>query len=101
MAMPRAWPSFRVLVDEGRLDRRLLRGKLLHHPREPVVQFHEARGERGLVAGGDRAAGNVDQPVAVDVDQAPAGAAEPGIDTDDANRAAHLVPLIDRPGRTA
>ena len=55
-----------------------------------VIERDEAFGQRKLVAGRDRAASDIDQAVALDLDQAPAGAAEPRIDTEDANRAAHL-----------
>ena len=42
-----------------------------------------------LVAGLDRTAGDIDQPVAVGFDQAPAGAAQARIDAENANQAAH------------
>ena len=47
-----------------------------------------------LLVGLDRAAGHVDQPVALAADQAPAGAAEARIDAEDANRLSHRAPLI-------
>ena len=48
-----------VLVDEGRLDRRLVGRELLDHLDEPVVDRDQPLGERDLVAGRDRAAGDV------------------------------------------
>src|SRR5690606_20321849 len=86
-----------VLVDEGCLHRRLFGAKLLDHAGEPVVDRHQPLSQRRLVAGRDRAAGDEDQPVAVNVDHAPAGAAKAGIDTENANRAAHDGPLIAPP----
>ena len=76
----------RVGVDEGRLDRRLVRPVALDHLGQPVVNDHQPRAEVGPLAGLQRAAGDVNQPVADAFHQAPAGAAEPGIDTEDANR---------------
>ena len=43
----------------------------------------------------------IGQPIAFDLDDAPAGAAEPRIDTEDANRAAQHEPVIPRPERVA
>src|SRR6185436_2775551 len=77
-----------VFVDEGRLDRRLVGRPLLDHRREPVVDHHQPLGQRTFVAGRNRAAGGEDQPVASNVDHAPAGAPEPRVDTENANRTA-------------
>ena len=74
-----------VLVDEGLLDRGLARIELAEHPRKPCMDRHEPLGQRQVLARLDRAAGDEDQPVAVDVDHAPAGAAEAGVDAEDAD----------------
>ena len=79
----------RVAVDEGRLDRGLVRAEFVDDARQPVMDRHQPFGERELVAGLDRAAREVDQPVALAADQAPAGAAEARIDAEDANRFCH------------
>ena len=76
----------RVLVDEGRFDRRLAGMKLLDDANQTIVDRQQPNGERGLVFARDRAAADKRQPVAVNVDDAPAGAAEPRIDAQDANR---------------
>ena len=75
----------RIGVDEGRLHRRLVRAVAFDHRDQPVMDGHQPLAERRALAGLDRAAGDVDQPVAVGLDQAPAGAAEPRIDAEDAN----------------
>ena len=60
----------------------------------------EPHAETGALAGLDRAAGDVDQPVAVALDQPPAGAAEARIDAEDANRGFQHAPVIaPRPGQ--
>ncbi len=91
-ATPRAWPSLSValasLLTKVASTAASSGDELLDHLREPVVDRHQPLGERALVAGGDRAAGHEDQPVAGNVDHAPAGAAEPGIDAENANRTA-------------
>ena len=84
----------RVAVDEGRLDRRLVGPEFVDDAREPVMDRHQPLGQRQLVVGLDRTAGQVDQPVALAGDQAPAGAAEARIDAEDANRLCHRGPLI-------
>src|SRR5581483_11943816 len=88
----------RIAVDEGRFHRRFMRRKFVDHAAEPVMDGDEPPAERHLLARLYRAAGNKDQPVALSLDQAPAGAAEPRIDAEDANRAAHATPLIARTG---
>ena len=55
---------------------------------------HQPRTEIGALAGLYRAAGNVNEPVAVALDQAPAGAAEARIDAENTNRLADHAPLI-------
>src|SRR2546423_1713116 len=60
----------------------------------PAVDGTQLSGERVLVVRGDRAAGHEDQPVAGNVDHAPAGAAESGVDAENANRRPHPKALI-------
>ncbi len=63
------------------------------------MDHHQPLAERGALAGLDRTAGDVNQPVAVALDQAPAGAAEPRIDAEDANRGLeHASCVAPRPG---
>ena len=96
-AMPRAWPSFRVAVaslltkvastaaSSGR--------ELVDHcgqARRGSSTSRSASEALSLVATEPQA--TIDQPVAVDLDHAPAGAAEPRIDAEDANRACHHRP---------
>ena len=88
--LPQLQGRNRVAVHEGRLDGGLVRAEFLHDAREPVVDRDEAFGERGLAVGLDRAAGHIHQPVAGAADHAPAGAAEPRIDPENANRLAHV-----------
>jgi len=78
-----------VLVDEGGLNRRLVRPVCVDHLHHRVMERHQPHGERGRLVGLGRAAGDVDETVALDLDHPPAGAAEPGIDAKDANRSAH------------
>ena len=98
MAMPRACPSLRVAdgvaIDEGLLDRGLVRRVLRDHAAQAVVDRDQPHRQRRLVVGHHRAAGEKRESVAVDHDHAPAGAAEPGIDAEDANRFAHAASLI-------
>ena len=84
----------RVAVDEGRLDRGLVGPEFVDDARQPVMDRHQPLGERELLVGLDRAARQVDQPVALAADQAPAGAAEARVDAEDANRLCHRGPLI-------
>src|SRR5262249_48672370 len=83
-----------VAVDEGRLDRRLIRRMLGHHLPQTVVDADEARGKCRLVVAGDRAAGQERQPRALDRHHPPAGAAKPGIDAKDANRSRAHAPCV-------
>ena len=55
---------------------------------EPVVNGDKPHGERRLVVGRHRPAGDEAQPVAVDFDDPPAGAAKPRVDAENANRLA-------------
>ena len=64
---------------------------------EEIDLRREARATRRLVVGDERAAGEITEPVALDRDHAPAGAAEPRIDAEDANRAAQHALVIPRP----
>ena len=93
MAMPRAWPSFSVALaslftkvastaaSSGR--------KLLEDAHQPVVDGEKPRRERVPIVGRHRAAAEKAEPVAGNLDDAPAGAAEPRIDPENANRAGH------------
>ncbi len=83
-----------VAVDESVLDRRLLRRVFLDHRDQPVMDHDQALTQARPLAGFHRAAGDVDQPVAVGFDQAPAGTAEPRIDAENANRLPGHGPLI-------
>ena len=75
-----------ILVDEGRLHGRFVgRMEFLDHPPQAVVNGDKPEREAGLVVGRDRPAGHEAQPIALDRHHAPAGAAEPGIDAEDAN----------------
>src|SRR5262249_44465184 len=76
----------RICVDEGRLDRRFVRLITLDDRDQSVMDRHQAGAEKGTVTRFQRAAGDVNQPVAIGFDQAPAGAAEPRIDGENANR---------------
>jgi hypothetical protein len=67
---------------------------LLDHAAQSVVDGEEPHRQLGFVVGGERAAGQEAQPIAVDRHHAPAGAAEAGIDAEDANRSAHGHALI-------
>ncbi len=98
MAMPRAWPSLsvalRVLVDEGRLDGGLVGPEFVENAHQPVMDGEKPHGERIAIVGRHRAAADKVKPIAGNLDHAPAGAAEPGIDAENANRAGHGVRLI-------
>src|SRR2546421_8602198 len=81
-------------MDEGRFDRGFVGAELLDDARKPVMDGHQPLRQGQPVVGLDRAAGEIDQPVALAGDQAPAGAAEARIDAEDANRLAHGGLLI-------
>ena len=78
-----------VLVDESRLDRGLVGRMLGDHAAQAVVDGDQPLRQRRLVVGRERAAGEEAEPVAFDRNHAPAGAAEPRIDPQDANRSCH------------
>ena len=83
-----------VTIDEGILDRGFVRRILLDHRDQPVMNGHQPRAEIGPLARFHRAAGDVNEPVAVALDQAPTGTAEARIDAENANRLADHAPLI-------
>src|SRR5262245_11605909 len=90
-----------VLVDEGRLHRRLVRRVRFDHAAQAVVDSKEPPGELRPVVGRERAASKEAQAIAVDRYHPPAGAAQPGVDTEYANRGAHDPALITPPARRA
>ena len=92
--LPELERRLRVLVDEGLLDRDLVRRELAHHRGEPVMELLEALGEAGLVVRGDRPAGDEGQPRSLDRDQPPAGAAQAGVDAEDAGRRRGKSPAV-------
>ena len=77
----------RIAVDEGLLDRRLMRPLAFDQTGQQAMDRRQALGERGCGVGLDRAATDEDQPRAGGLDHAPAGRAQAGIDAEDANRA--------------
>ena len=81
-----------VLVDEGGLDRRLVGAELVEDAHQAVVNGKKPYRQCVPVVGGHRAAGEKDEPVAGNLDHAPAGAAEPRIDAENANWAASCRP---------
>ena len=87
-----------VLVDEGRLDRCLVGAEFVEDAHQSVVNGEQPRRQVVPVVAGHRAAADESEPVAGNLDDAPTGAAEPGIDAENANRARHLPSLI-APGR--
>ena len=100
IAMPRAWPSLSVAlaslltkVASTAASSGAKSSTTLASP-SWIVTSRSASETLSLVATEPQA--DVDQPVAVDLDQAPAGAAEPRIDAENANRAAH-GDLVDSP----
>ena len=76
----------RICIDESCLDCRFMRLILLDHRDQTVMNCEQPHAEIGAIAGFQRTASDVDQPVAVGFYQAPAGAAEPRIDAENANR---------------
>ena len=79
-----------------RLDRRLVGPERIDEAHELVMECREPLTQRRLVVRARRAAGDIDEAVAIDRDDAPAGAAEPRIDAENANRAGHDGPVIAR-----
>src|SRR5262245_46832038 len=76
----------RIGVHKCRFDRRFVRPVLLDHREQPVMNCQQADAQIRTIIGFQRAASDMDQPIAVGLDQAPAGAAEPRIDAENANR---------------
>jgi hypothetical protein len=75
-----------VGVDEGLLDRRLVRGVSLQHRRQGVVKLDQTLGQGATGVGMDRAVGDVGQAVADDVNDAPPGVAQARVDPQQTNR---------------
>ena len=101
--MPRACPSLSV-ADASLLTKvastAASSGAMLgDHATQPVVDRDQPLRQRRLVVGRHRAAGEEAEPIALDHNHAPAGAAEPRIDPQDANRSSHDGSLI-APGVT-
>ena len=99
--MPRAWPSLSVAlaslltkVASTAASSGAKSSTTLASP-SWIVTSRSASETLSLVATEPQA--DVDQAVALDLDHAPAGAAEPRIDAEDANRAAHDASVIDPP----
>ena len=72
----------RVFVDEHLFDRRALGPVLPDDGGEPIVEVEQAHRKIGLGVGPDLTVGDVAQPVSLGGDDAPAGAGQPGIETD-------------------
>ena len=78
-----------VAVDEGLLDRRLVGRVVADHRREPAVQRQQPVRQLAVERRMDRAGGDEGERIAARRDDAPAGAAEAGIDAEDANLSDH------------
>ena len=78
-----------IAIDEGRLDRRLVRRERIHHPLQLVMDGAEPLGERRACSGVIVPGGDERQPRTEALDDAPASAPKAGIDANDANRLAH------------
>src|SRR5882672_6118621 len=76
-----------VLIDEGLFDRGLLRLVVRDHLGERVVEFHQPLGHRAVGGRMDRAVGDVAEARAIHIDHAPAGVAQPRIETEQADHA--------------
>ena len=98
MAMPRAWPSLSVaaasLLTKVASTAASSGAYSSTTRRRPSWMVTSRASQAPPLVGLDRAAGDEREPVAVDLHHAPAGAAEPGIDAEDANRARHDPALI-------
>src|SRR5262249_30701517 len=70
-----------------------MRRMLIDHSPQAVVNGEEPRGEPGFLISCKRAAGEEPQVVTVEGHHAPAGAAEAGIDAEDANQSGHDDPV--------
>src|ERR1043166_1880530 len=73
---------------------RLVGTEFIDDAGKPVMDGDEPLGERVALVRLDRAAGEIDQPVARAGYQPPAGAAQARIDAEDANRLVHRAPKI-------
>ena len=71
-----------VLVDKGLLDRGLRRPEVAEHGGKPLVDRQQPARQRQAVRRLHRAAADEDQPVALALDHAPAGAAQAGVDAE-------------------
>src|SRR3954453_8494488 len=78
-----------VLVDEGLFNRGFRRIEIAEHGGKPFVDRQQPRGERRPSAGPPRPPADENQPVALDLDDAPAGAAKARIDAQDSDRVAN------------
>ena len=86
MAMPRASPSFSVATPSllARLfDRGLVGTEIAEHGGQPLMDGEQPARQRQVRIGLNRTAADEGQPVALALDHAPAGAAEPGGVADD------------------
>ena len=90
---PARLPEFQrgdaVLVDKGLFDRGLRRLEIAEHGGKPLMDRQQAARQRQAVGRLHRAAADENQPVAVDLDHAPAGAAQARIDAKDADGVAN------------
>ena len=76
----------RILVDEGLLDRRLVRRIGGEDRLRAVLQLDQPVGQRAAFASElDAAVGDMREPLPLALDDAPAGTAQARIDADDAN----------------
>ena len=76
----------RVLVDEGLLDRRLGRPPGRDHRDQAAIELGQTLRQRAPRGRAQHAGGNRAQPIGLDLDDAPAGALQAGIDADQAHR---------------
>ena len=78
-----------VLADEGHFDRRLVGAEFFKDSHQPVVDDEEPCRQRIAIVCRHRTAAEIAQPVTGNLDNAPAGTAEPRIDAENANRRCH------------
>ena len=87
MATPRAWPSFSVatpsLLTKVCSTAASIGLEIAEHGGEPFMDREQPARQRQIVRRLHRAAADEDQPVALGLDHAPAGAAQAGVDADD------------------
>jgi hypothetical protein len=57
--------------------------------RELIIERGEPFAKRGMLVRPRRTAGDMGEPIALDPDHAPSGAAEPRVDAENTNRACH------------